>query len=88
MLFELGKVVATPRALELMEGAGISRASLLKRHASGDWGEVSPEVARENDHSLVHGFRVISCYPVVGGAVWVVTEASRGFTTMLLPEEY
>ncbi len=86
--FGLGCVVATPGALELLGEAGISPLSLLQRHASGDWGEVPKADARENEYALKHGFRVLSSYGVGDGRVWVITEADRSSTCILLPEEY
>jgi hypothetical protein len=63
---------------------------LLGWHARGDWGEVPPEDARENEVSLREGFRILSSYPVggVGERVWVITEADRSGTCLLLPSEY
>jgi hypothetical protein len=91
-LFDLGRVVATPGAMALLASAGESSARLLERHASGDWGEVPPEDARENERSLKYGFRILSAYPVgseAGGErVWVITEADRSSTCLLLPSEY
>jgi hypothetical protein len=89
-LFPLGQLVATPGALALLAGAGEDPAVLLARHVSGDWGEVPPEDARENEHSLREGFRIVSSYPVGGGGarVWLITEADRSLTCILLPEEY
>ena len=89
-LFPLGRVVATPRALNVLVTAGQDPDELLDRHQSGDWGEVSPEGARDNEVSAREGFRVLSSY-LVGSSVrriWVITEADRSVTTILLPEEY
>jgi hypothetical protein len=61
---------------------------LLARHASGDWGDVPPEDADENRLSIEHGFRVLSSYSVDGERIWIITEADRSATTLLLPEEY
>ncbi len=88
MRFEPGRVVATPGALDAMEEAGTEPSELLRRHLGGDWGEVPKEDARENELSLKHGFRVLSSYPVGGQKVWIITEADRSATTMLLPAEY
>ncbi len=88
MRFELGRVVATPGALDAMEEAGTEPSELLRRHLSGDWGEVPKEDARENELSLKHGFRVLSSYPVGGRKVWIITEADRSSTCLLLPSEY
>jgi hypothetical protein len=89
-LFKLGLVVATPNALELLAESGIDPAELLGRHQSGDWGEVPPEDAKENELSLREGFRILSSYPVgeYGSKVWLLTEADRSSTCILLPEDY
>jgi len=76
--------------MALLASAGENPARLLERHASGDWGEVPPEDARENELSLKYGWRLMSSYPV-GDAderVWVITEADRSSTCILLPSEY
>ena len=89
-VFSLGRVVATPAALALLAAAGENPAELLAQHRSGDWGDVPPEDARENELSLLGGFRIFSSCPVgEGGArVWIITEADRASTYVLLPEEY
>jgi hypothetical protein len=61
---------------------------LLRRHLSGDWGELDAHDRRENARSLKHGFRVLSSYPVGGQKVWIITEADRSSTCLLLPSEY
>lgn len=87
-LFDLGRVVATPGAVEVLDAAGQDLAALLDRHRAGDWGDVPPEDARENARSLKYGWRVMSSYPVGEGRVWIITEADRSATTLLLPSEY
>lgn len=62
--------------------------SFLDRHATGDWGELCSRDWLENELSLEHGWRVLSCYPVGDARIWVITEADRSATTLLLPEEY
>ena len=86
----LGRVVATPGALRALSEAGEAPLRLLARHASGDWGELDAHDRRENQRSLKNGWRVLSSYPVGedGQKVWVITEADRSSTTILLPEEY
>lgn len=86
-LFSLGECVATPAALKaLTPGEALV---LLGRHQSGDWGDVSPEDAYENEFSVQHGFRILSSYEAAGGTrVWILTEADRSVTTILLPSEY
>ena len=89
-LFRLGRPVATPGALTLMVAAGENPASLLERHQRGDWGEVTPEDARENVLSVREGYRILSSYRVGEGGekVWIITEADRSSTCILLPAEY
>jgi hypothetical protein len=87
--FGLGMVVATPGALEVLGHFEVSPSALVERHASGDWGEIPSEDARENELALERGFRVLSSYPLSGGfRVWVITERDRSLTTILLPAEY
>jgi hypothetical protein len=87
-LFKLGEVVGTPAAQELLERGGVDSTSLLQRHVSGDWGDVPEADARENEFSVKEGYRIVSAYPVGEGKVWIITEADRSATTILLPEEY
>ncbi len=88
-LFELGATVATPGALKMLGEAEVSPSSLLRRHQSGDWGEVPPADARENRLSVKRGFRVLSSYTVASGErVWIISEADRSSTCILLPSEY
>ncbi len=88
--FELGQLVATPGALEVLGELEVSPSELLERHASGDWGAVSAEDARENELSVREGFRIVSSYPLGEEArkVWIITESDRSSTCILLPEEY
>jgi hypothetical protein len=87
--FGLGVVVATPGALEVLGSLEISPTELLERHASGDWGDIPADDALENEYSLKRGLRVLSSYPLPGGErVWIITEADRSSTCILLPEEY
>lgn len=86
---ELGQIVATPGALAAFGESGEQPNDLLRRHASGDWGDLSEEDRKENEFSLVHGFRLLSSYALSSGTkIWVITEADRSSTTLLLPEEY
>lgn len=83
----LGQTVITQSALERLDQADIPRA--LLRHTSGDWGMVPDDDRRENDLSVAHGFRVLSAYRDSRGTkFWIITEADRSVTTVLLPEEY
>lgn len=88
-LFPLGQIVATPGALEALERAGQEAKCFLDRHASGNWGELGEQDRRENEYSLQHGFRILSSYTTnAGEKLWVITEADRSSTTVLLPEDY
>ena len=84
----LGRVVATPGALKLLMQAGGCPFDLLARHATGDWGELCAFDRRQNEIALRSGYRVLSSYSVGEGRVWIITEADRSVTTILLPEEY
>ena len=87
--FALGQVVATPGALAAIEKSGQQPGDFLSRHVSGDWGEIPPEDVKENEVSLKHGFRLLSAYRTnAGDRLWVITEADRSSTCILLPEEY
>ncbi len=87
--FSLGQTVSTPGALAALEAAGQEPGQLLRRHQSGDWGDVPPEDAAENDLSVAQGFRVLSAYTLETQVkVWIITEADRSATTILLPSEY
>ncbi|HSH96093.1 MAG TPA: hypothetical protein VK968_18245 [Roseimicrobium sp.] len=85
----LGQLVATPGAIHAMAAAGQDPAELLARHRSGDWGEVPPEDWQANNDALLVGNRVLSAYLLKDGTrLWVITEADRSVTTILLPDEY
>jgi hypothetical protein len=88
-LFPFGQIVATPRALAVLEKAGQQPGEFLARHGSGDWGDLDEHDHRENQLSLERGFRLLSCYRTAANErLWVITESDRSVTTLLLPEEY
>jgi hypothetical protein len=84
----LGRVVATPGALKLLTEARKHPFDYLARHATGDWGELCAFDRRQNEIALRDGLRVLSSYDFPAGRVWIITEADRSVTTILLPEEY
>jgi hypothetical protein len=87
--FDLGRVVATPGALEALIFVRESPATFLARHADGDWGDLDEDDRRENDRSLEYGCRLLSAYQLSDGSkIWIITEADRSSTTILLPGEY
>jgi hypothetical protein len=87
-LFSLGRVVATPGAIALMDDARIDPVQLLQRHQSGDWGELDAEDQRENDYAVHRWLRIFSAYGKPPDRLWVITEADRSVTTILRPDEY
>ena len=89
MKFPLGQTVSTPGALEALQDSGQSPADFLNRHSSGDWGELSNNDKQANEDALLHGDRIFSSYHTSKGVkIWVITEADRSSTCILLPEEY
>jgi len=100
MKFPLGQIVATPgviRALTPTDSQTPELANLvaqtviadaLSRHVAGDWGNVCAEDAAANDQSVVEGSRVLSSYEWKGTKFWIITEADRSSTCVLLPDEY
>ena len=84
----LGRVLATPGALEVLGKSGGHPLDYLARHATGDWGELCAFDRRQNEIALRDGYRVFSSYETAAGRVWIITEADRSVTTVLLPEEY
>ena len=86
-LFPLGETVITANALGQVHPADVCAA--LKRHACGDWGGLSATDEAENALSLKEGFRLLSAYSDRNGTkFWIITEADRRSTTVLLPEDY
>lgn len=93
-LFQLGKSVATPGALALLQKHGVDAATLLRRHQRGDWGELCVHDRAANDRAIRDGSRILSAYVIAGEKVWVITEAasddgiSRTSTCVLMAGEY
>jgi hypothetical protein len=92
-LFSLGRIVATPGALSLISEPRLRQC--LYWHQHGDWGLVCEEDAAENDKSVNAGLRILSCYAIDptqlaegDNRIWILTEADRSVTTVLLPNEY
>ena len=87
--FALGRVVATPGALRALEHAEQLPAEFLDRHVNGDWGDVPDADKQENELSVEQGFRILSAYTTSAGEkIWILTEADRSSTTIMLPSEY
>ena len=87
--FPLGRVVATLGALKAIEDADQAPDEFLDRHHSGDWGNIAPDDRRANERALKDGSRLLSAYLTAKREViWIITEADRSATTILLPDEY
>jgi hypothetical protein len=84
--FPLGETVITSNASARLDQAAVNEA--LQRHASGDWGDIPPEDALQNEFGLKHGERVFSAYGTGENRFWVITERDRSVTTVLMPEDY
>lgn len=95
-LFTLGRITATPAAMDALQLLRFSPLRLLARHVRGDWGDVDGDDAEMNRRAVILGLRVLSVYTlkrVIDGQprsekVWVITEADRSVTTVLLPDDY
>lgn len=85
--FELGRLLITPTAQTAVDQTDVLEA--IQRHSVGDWGELCEEDCQENELSLKEGFRPLSAYSGRNGTkFWIITEADRSSTTVLLPEDY
>lgn len=85
--FRLGRLVSTPNALNQLTHDDILAA--IWRHQAGDWGCVDEEDRRANDRALIEGTRLLSAYESAKGVkFWLITEADRSVTTILMPEDY
>lgn len=91
--FELGKVVMTPGALDLLRAKGLQPLDFLLMHEFGEWGEVDAEDRAANDAAVKNGARIFSAYRLGADRLWIITEAcgddgQRASTCLLCPEEY
>ena len=84
--FPLGQIVITRNAAGRLSTREIHES--LKRHESGDWGELDPADTHENERALRDGNRILSAYGTGENRFWIITEADRSVTTVLLPEDY
>lgn len=88
-MFELGLLVATSGALDAFLRNKQTPLEFIHRHINHDWGDLNDHDKRENDYSVEHELRILSAYLLKDGTwVWVITEADRSSTTILLPSEY
>lgn len=88
-LFSPGQVVATPGAMAAFEEAGENPGAYLVRHLTGDWGDLEESDKLENESALENDYRILSAYHLkTGTRIWIITEADRSSTCMLLPSDY
>jgi hypothetical protein len=86
-VFRLGRIVATPNARESITQDDILTG--IQRHQAGDWGNLGDDDRVANDQALAQGGRIVSAYNAMNGTrFWLITEADRSITTVLLPEDY
>ena len=86
-LFRIGRIVATPNALERLSQDDIFKA--IGRHQSGDWGDVGEHDREANNRALKDRSRLLSVYhSATGVKFWIITEADRSATAILLPRDY
>ncbi len=85
--FSLGRTVITRGALAELAHADVQQG--IARHVNGDWGDLCEQDKHVNDNALKYGARLLSAYHTTTGVkFWIITEADRSATTVLLPEEY
>ena len=84
--FPLGQMLITANASGRLDQAAVHEG--LRRHASGDWGDIPPEDAGQNEFGLKHGERLFSAYGKGENRFWIITERDRSVTTVLMPEDY
>ncbi len=88
-LFSPGQVIATPGAIVALEFNRVSPIELLHRHLTGDWGDLDGDDKAANERALKDGSRLLSAYNLADGTrIWIITEADRSASTLLLPEDY
>ncbi len=89
LLFQPGAIVATPAALEALQEANEDPGALLRRHLSGDWGDMGEFDKLQNESALEGDCRIFSAYVLGNGTrIWIITEADRSSTCLLLPSDY
>ena len=84
--FPLGRIVLTANAAGRLDTIAVHES--LRRHASGDWGDLCPEDAALNEQALANGGRLLSAYGTGENRFWIITEADNSATTVFMPEEY
>ncbi len=87
--FPLGRLVATPGAINFLDSKGLDFSPYLQRHLRGDWGDLSEDDIQANERAVQGGEQLLSSYLIDGSdKIWIITERDRSVTTILLPGEY
>ena len=86
--FQLGQVVATPAAIEFANRHPVDLAVLLAKHQSGDCGDMSDDNILANLSAIVSGGMIFYSYQIGTQKIWIITEADRQLTTILLPSDF
>lgn len=87
--FPLGRLVATPGAINFLDSKGLDFSPYLQRHLRGDWGDLSEDDIQANERAVQEGEQLLSSYLIDGSdKIWIITERDRSVTTILLPGEY
>jgi len=85
--FSPGQILITKTAQQQLSQSDVQQA--LRRHLSSDWGDCGPEDAAANDDALLQGERLLSVYHTADSVkFWIITEADRSATTVLMPDDY
>ncbi|MCC6175752.1 MAG: hypothetical protein IT305_10655 [Chloroflexi bacterium] len=91
----LGRAVSTPGVAALIANhPGINTGLLnsLRRHARGACPNLTDDDLQENAFSIKRGYRAMTSWQLGRGrdeaTIWIITEADRSVTTLLLPSEH
>ena len=87
-LFELGKVTATVGAMALFKKQSVTPIQFLRRHVTGDFGDLCDEDKEANNEAIWNEGRIVSSYKIDNHKIWIITEGDRSSTCCLLPKEY
>jgi hypothetical protein len=85
-LFPLGPIVITTNAQRTLDPAAVRDG--LRRHSSGDWGNLDEDDVNQNGFALTAGGRLFSAYGTGEQRFWIITDRDRSVTTVLLPADY
>lgn len=87
--FPMGQCVVTRGAMQALNESGEWAAKYLLKHQCGEWGDLDEADKKENEFSIEKDFRILSAYVLPNkDRIYVITEADRSSTTILLPSEY